>query len=337
MTETAATTVRGPGGIWAGSGIRVTGVGHYFPEHVVHNTPEIVGAEDRFNAIDQAVIGRLNVKSRHVANEQETVGYMAVRAAEDALRAAGRSSRDIDLVIVTNWTDRQFIPEYGPTVAFELGARRALGFDLCGACAGFVHGVQSAAAMLSSPGPWRCAVVVSSEQLSRGTRPGSKGELVAGDAAGAVVLERADDDRAADDPRLIDSVLFSDGEDARIIHARRPHGWLTSTAELIERAVEGNLRAIELLLERNGLEIEDIDWVLMHPGTDPLHQAVQEKAGIDPDRFVVTMETRGNTSSASIPIALSELLASGRTRPGQLYLTPAIGSGFYEGGLLFRL
>ncbi|NGO13693.1 ketoacyl-ACP synthase III [Streptomyces sp. HC44] len=337
MTETTNSGAA-PGGIWAGSAIRVTGVGHYFPERVVHNTPELVGAEERFNAVDQAVIGELNVKARHVSGEEETVGHMAVRAAEQALSAAGLEARRLDLVIVTNWTDRQFIPEHGPRVAYELGARRALGFDLCGACAGFVHGVQSAAAMLSSPGPWRRAVVVSSEQLNRGTRPGSKGELVAGDAAGAVVLERGEtDEEAPDGPLLIDSVLFSDGEDARIIYARRPHGWLTSTAQLIERAVEGNLRAIELLLERNGLEIEDIDWVLMHPGTDPLHRAVREKAGIDPDRFFVTMETRGNTSSASVPIALSELLASGRTRPGQLYLTPAIGSGFYEGGLLFRL
>ncbi|MEV1079225.1 ketoacyl-ACP synthase III [Streptomyces sp. NPDC050211] len=335
MTDTEVGPIR-TGGTWAGTGIRITGVGHYFPERVVHNTPDAVGAEERFNAIDQAVIGRLNVKSRHVADEAETIDYMAVRAAEHALREAGRTAREVDLVIVTNWTDRQFIPEYGPRVAHELGARRALGFDLCGACAGFVHGVQSAAAMLSSPGPWRTAVVVSSEQLSRGTRPGSKGELVAGDAAGAVVLERTDG-LAPTAPRLIDSVLFSDGEDARVIHARRPNGWLTSTPDLIERAIEGNLRAIELLLERNGLEIEDIDWVLIHPGTDPLHTAVQEKAGIDPDRFVVTMETRGNTSSASIPIALSELIDSGRTRPGQLYLTPAIGSGFYEGGLLFRL
>ncbi|UGY94145.1 ketoacyl-ACP synthase III [Streptomyces gobiensis] len=326
------------GGNWVGSGIRLTGVGHYFPEHVAHNSPEEIGAEERFNAIDQHVVGKLNVKSRHLSSERETIGYMAVRAAEHALAAAGRSPEEVDLVILTNWTDRQWVPEVGPTVAFELGAQRALGFDLCGACTGFVHGVQTASALMSSLEPWRLAVVVCSEQFSRRTRPGSKGELVAGDAAGAVVVERGEPDSAPEGaPGLIDSVLFSDGEHAQTIFARRPSGWITSQPELVDRAIEGNVRVTELLLERNGLEIGDVDWVLPHPATDPIHRAVRDKVGIDADRFVVTIEERANTSSASIPIALSELLASGRTRPGQLYLTPAIGSGFFEGALLFRL
>ncbi len=334
----AVTDMNGTGGNWVGSGIRLTGVGHYFPAHIEYNTPESIGAEERFNAIDQAVVGKLTVETRHIADERETIGYMAVRAAKQAQDKAGRSPDEVELVILTNWTDRQRVPEIGPTVAYELGAQRALGFDLCGACTGFVHGVQTASALLSSMRAWRLAVVVSSEQFSRRTRPGSKGELVSGDAAGAVVVERGAVDGARKDAsELIDSVLVSDGEHAQTIFARRPDGWITSKPELVERATEGNVRVVELLLERNGLTIDDIDWILPHPATEPIHRAVMEKVGIAPDRFVVTIQERANTSSASIPIALSELLASGRTRPGQLYLTPAIGSGFFEGGLLFRL
>ncbi|WP_166350125.1 ketoacyl-ACP synthase III [Phytoactinopolyspora limicola] len=324
------------GGIWTHSGLRLTGIGHYFPKHVEHNTP--AATEGRFNPVDQAVIGRLGVKSRHIANEQETVDYMAVHAAHHALRSAGRAPEDIDLVIVTNWTERQWVPELGPTVASRLGASNALGFDLCGACTGFVHGVQTAAAMLIAMRSWHVAVITCSEQFSRRTRPGSKGELVAGDAAGAVVLERHDlQDAGHGAAGLIDSLLISDGESAQMIWARKPDGWITSRPEIVERAIDGNVRVVEEMLARNGLTIDDVDWVLPHPATDPIHHAVQEKVGIDQARFVVTIESRANTSSASIPVALSELLLSGRTRPGQLYLTPAIGSGFFEGALLFRL
>lgn len=320
-------------GNWSGSGLRVTGIGHYFPESLVHNVPRGTDGDGRFNAIDQAVVGQVNVRTRGVSGEDETVGYMAVRAAEHALREASRGSDDVDLVVVTNWTDRQWVPEQGPTVAAELGAKKALGFDLCGACTGFVHGVQTAAALVSALGSAQVAVVVCSEQFSRRVRPGSKGELVAGDAAGAVVLEQ----REPGNPELIDSILFSDGDSAQTIYARRPDGWLASEQSLVDRAVEGNVRVVETLLARNEIRIEDVDWVLPHPGTEPIHQAVRDKLGISSEQFVVTMDTRGNVSSASIPIALSELWQSGQASAGDLVLTPAIGSGFFEGGLLFRL
>lgn len=315
-------------GCWSGSGIRISGIGHYFPADLVHNGPQEAG---EYNAIDQAVVGQVNVRTRGVAGADETVEFMAVRAAEHALREASRDSGEVELVVVTNWTDRQWVPELGPAVAAELSAK-ALGFDLCGACTGFVHGVQTAAALMSTM-DLRIAVVTCSEQFSRRVRPGSKGELVVGDAAGAVVLERGE----PGDSGLIDSVLSSDGGSARTIYARRPEGWVTSEPTLVDRAVAGNVRVAETLLARNSIRMADVDWVVPHPGTDPVHRAVREKLGISPEQFVVTMDSRGNTSSASIPIALSELWQSGRARRGDLFLTPAIGAGFFEGGLLFRL
>jgi len=319
-------------GIWADSGIRIRGFGHYYPRQLIHNDLRSLDTMPS-SEVDDKILGRISVRSRHRADERETVLVMAVEAAAEAVKRAEVDPAELDLVLLTNWTDRLYAPEMAPQVAYAIGARRALGFDLCGACTGFVHAVQTAAAYLLSPTALRTALIVSSERFSRRVRPGSRGELVAGDAAAAAVLERGDPAV----PGLLDSVLHSKGEYADLTVGQPPDGWVRSRPGLVEQAVQSITETVSELLDRNGLDIADIDWLVPHSGTAPIFTTIQEKIGIAPEKFVTNFETRANTSSASIPVVLSENCANGTFRRGDLFLTPAVGGGWFYGGLLFRL
>ncbi|WKU02988.1 ketoacyl-ACP synthase III [Micromonospora sp. HUAS LYJ1] len=306
-------------GVWAGAGIRLLGFGHYYPATVQPNPPEVAA--------------EVGVRSRYVASAAETVTAMAVRATEAALRAAGTSADELDLLVLANCTTRRYFPETAPQVATELGSARALAFDVCGGCAGWVHGVQLAAALLRTTPGARRAVVVASEQFSRRGRPGSRSALVVGDAAGAVALGR----EAGAEDGLLDSVLHTSGGDADACVIEEENGLLRSRRAMVELARKTQLGAVDELLGRNGVTLHDIDWVVPHPGTHAVHTAFTAELDLADDRVVTNFATAGNTASATIPTTLSENVAIGRFRPGQLLLTPTAGAGWYSGGLLFRL
>ncbi|MDQ1104107.1 3-oxoacyl-[acyl-carrier-protein] synthase-3 [Nocardioides zeae] len=317
--------------LWARSGLRITGYGHHLPGAPITNpTPPVLDA----TSVDAAVMGAVDVLSRHRAEDGQTPDVLGAVAAERALQDAGIDASEVDLVVLSNWTDRQFVPEWGPRLASALGARRAFAFDVCGACTGFVHGTQTAAALLTATPHWRTAVVVCAERFSRRVRPTSHGEQIVGDAAAAVVL-RADgaDQRLG----LLDSIMVSDGEQHEATTVLPPAGWIKSRKDLLGTAVASHVDTVRRLLDRAGLGIEDLDWVVPHPGTGALHRAVQEAIGVDERRFVTNFARIGNTGSASIPVVLSEMRADGRLRDGDLVLTPSVGSGWFYGGLLLHV
>ncbi|WP_046469424.1 3-oxoacyl-ACP synthase [Allosalinactinospora lopnorensis] len=322
---------RGQDPRWEGKGIHFRGFGLYYPEKLVMNEPGLT--DDSGNEIDASVLGRVQVKSRHVSNEKETVARMAAEAGGQAVQNAGISPSDLDLIILSNWTTPPYTPEYGPEVASLLGTPRTLAYDISGACTGFVHGVQSAAAYLHSIQGPGYALVTCSEQFSRRARPGSKGELVCGDAAGAAVLEKRDDGGTG----LIDSTLRSDGDRASVVSVPTDTGWVRSQRDLADHAVAGIVEACSELLDRSGLRMSDIDWVVPHPGTDVVHNRVRGALGVPETKLVLNFQVRGNTTSASIPIVLAEKWDAGLFRPGDLVLSPAIGAGWYSGALLYRI
>jgi len=323
--------VRTEGATWTGSGLRFTGYGHYFPRHQRSHQGEVtVGGR----TYDPQAAAELGVQTLHVADADETLEFMAVEAARAALQDAGRDGAEVDLVVLANWTDRQWIPEIAPGVAAALDAHGALAFDVCGACTGFVHGVQTAAALLSGHPGWKRAVVVAADRFSHRARPGTRGQLVFGDAAGAVVLERGD----RQDPRgLLDSVLDCDASQADAVAARPPQGWLRPRPELIDLAISSSLKVADHVLDRNGLKPGDLDWLVPHPGNNAIHQGVRDGLDLPAAKFLTNFATRGNTGCASIPIALSEYTRSGVLGTGDLVLSTAVGSGWYYGGLLYRL
>jgi len=317
------------GNTWGGSGIGFTGFGRYFPRNRVP-TAETGGAQ---NAVDRAVIGRIDVRSRHVHAEDETVAAMAVRAAREALERARVAAEEVDLLVLSSWSQRMLVPELGPQVAHGLGARRALAFDVCGACTGFIHGTQLAAALLLADEGLRTAVVVCSEEFSRRVRPGSKGELIVGDAAGAAVLGR----RVPSPRGLIDSLMLSDGGSCDAVTVLPPRGWIKSKPHLVQLGIDSHVELCTRLLARNGLTMRDVDWFVPHPGTGPMHEGIRHGLDIPEEKFVTNFEVRANTGSASVPTVLSECTDEGRFRPGDLVLASAVGSGWFSGGLLVRL
>ncbi|WP_328322444.1 ketoacyl-ACP synthase III [Streptomyces sp. NBC_00388] len=322
---------RTEGRTWTGSGLRFAGLGHYYPRHRRSHEGEVTIGGRTYPPEAAAELG---VRSLHVADEDETLEFMAVEAAKSALENAGYGASDIDLVVLANWTDRQWIPEIAPGVAAALGAHGALAFDICGACTGFVHGVQTAASMLSAHPGWKRAVVVAADRFTRRARPGTRGQLVFGDAAGAVVLEKGDPD---DPSGLLDSVLDCDASEADTVAARAPEGWLRPKPELIDLAIRSSLKVADNVLTRNELKTSDIDWLVPHPGNNAIHAGVRDGLDLAPAKFLTNFADRGNTGCASIPIALSEFSESGVLKSGDLVLSTAVGSGWYYGGLLYRL
>lgn len=329
MKATKATPPR-----WAGSGVRFAGFGHSFGRVRIENT----GTEQvTTSAVEDRVIGAVGVRTRYRADDGETLLDLAAAAGTRALADAGIDPLEVDVVAMTNWTDRWCAPEWGIHLASAVGADNAYGFDLNAGCAGFVFGVHTAAAQLAAPTGYRTALVVSAERFTRRVRPGSKGELAVSDAAGAAVLRRGDPG-GPDGSGLIDSVVHSTARYSDLSTVSPRTGWVKSKPELNEIAVDHVLRVVEELLDRNGLSADELDWVVPHSATEPFSVMFREKIGVGPERILTNLATRGNVSSASIPTTLSEHRAAGRLRPGDLVVSPSIaGGGWMYAGLLYRI
>jgi 3-oxoacyl-[acyl-carrier-protein] synthase-3 len=316
--------------LWTDKGMSMSGWGHYFPRRMDLQPPETVPPPTK---AQQVVLGDvLGVLSRHVADEDETILMMATHAARRALRQAGRDPADVDLVIMTSSTGREWVPDIAPRLAGALGAYRALAFNLGGACIGFVHGVHTAASFLAAQG-LSCAVVVSSERFTTRFNDAGWGDRMAGDGAGAVVIEAA----AAGSGVLHDSVLLSFGEYADLIKVGTNSGLVRTLPGIADIAVKTASQAIDIVLDRNGLVLSDVDWVVVHPGSHRVLEAIREHLDIDPRYVLSNFAHRGSTASATVPTSVSESITSGVLRPGDLVLTPAMGGGWFTGALLFTL
>lgn len=311
-------------------GIEFKGFGHYYPEKILSD--EEIRARLKYpemHPAEKAVIGNIGVTKRFRSNEKETSIFMAARATEKALANANIAPENIDLYLFCNWTERYYLPDLAPQASIESKTTNALAFDIGTACAGFVAGVQTACMYLLS-GRFKRAVVVGSERFSVRTKIGGYGEFTAGDAAAAAVLEFTGNKKSG----IIDFYLKDEGKlhDTMVISEK---GIIKSFPHLVTNAADLTLKAMDLLLERNSLDIEEIDKVVPHPGTDIVVQDVLKRTKFPTEKFVMNFDHVGNTSAASIPTVLSEFRSS--FKAGDLILAPAVGGGFFWGGLLFTL
>lgn len=318
-------------GAWRDFDISIVGLGHWFPEKIVVNDLDIA---PEGNEVDRVVLGNLGVRQRHQSEPDQPILELAVGAARAALADANITAANIDLIILSNWTEHVIRPELAPLVAAEIGADSSFGFDICTGCCGFVVGIQTAAAYLASPLPYRTALIVSAEQFSKRIRPGSRGVAVAGDGAGAAILQRDPDSPKT---RLLDSVSHADGSLSDLTLAQPPHGWVKSRKELVSEAVSHISDGVLELLARNGLTPQNISWLVPHSATAPVIDGIQERTGFGQDRMITNFHYRGNLSSACLPSVLSEFSAKGTFSPGELILAPAVGGGFFWGGLLLEV
>jgi len=315
------------------------GVGHYLPERVVPNSE----FEESLDTSDQWIKTRTGIERRHFAAEGQTTSDLAVRAARAALDDAGLSPQDIDALIVATSTADLTFPSAATMVQNELGMRNGFAFDVQAVCAGFVFALANANALIVS-GQAQRVMVIGAETFSRILDFQDRATCVLfGDGAGAMILEAQTGDGSADDSGILAVDLHSDGSHRELLYV---DGGVSSTGttgvvkmqgrELFKHAVVKLAQTATDALAKAGLNQSDLNWIVPHQANIRIIAGTAKKLGIPMDQVIVTVQDHGNTSAASIPLALSTGKAAGKFQPGDLLLMEAIGGGLAWGSVILR-
>ena len=316
----------------------VAGCGHYLPKKVVENA----AFERTLDTTDEWIRARSGIERRHFAEEGETTSVLATRAAEAALEDAGFAPDDLDAVIVATSTPDLTFPSAATMVQSALGMTRGFAFDIQAVCAGFVYALSTAHGMILS-GQARRVLVIGAETFSKIMDWTDRSTCVLfGDGAGALILEAQEGEGAASDRGILATDLNSDGRHRDILFV--DGGVSTQTTghlrmqgrEVFRHAVEKLAQTAETALEKVGLSGSDVDWVVPHQANIRIIQGTAKKLGLPMERVVVTVQDHGNTSAASIPLALSVGVARGQIKRGDLIVTEAIGGGLAWGAVVLR-
>ena len=317
----------------------VKGVGHYLPARVVPNSE----FEATLDTSDEWIRSRSGIERRHFAAEGETTSALATHAAKTALAMAAMQPDDIDAIIVATSTPDLTFPSVATMVQKDLGMTRGFGFDVQAVCAGFIYALTTANALILS-GQARRMLVIGAETFSRIMDWTDRSTCVLfGDGAGALVLEAQDGAGTSADRGILASDLNSDGRYRDMLYV---DGGVSSTGEagklrmqgnpLFRQAVEKLASTAETALEKIGLTGADVDWIVPHQANIRIIQGTAKKLGLPMERVIVTVQDHGNTSAASIPLALSVGVATGKIKPGDLLLAEAIGGGLAWGAVALR-
>ncbi|MBT8476079.1 MAG: ketoacyl-ACP synthase III [Rhodobacteraceae bacterium] len=316
----------------------VRGVGHYLPERIVENAE----FETWIDTSDEWIRSRSGIERRHFAAEGETTSDMACKAAQAALDHAGLAADDIDVLIVATSTADLTFPSAATMVQNGLGMTRGFAFDVQAVCAGFVYALANANALIAS-GQANRALVIGAETFSRIMNWEDRTTCVLfGDGAGALVLEAQDGKGTPEDRGILSVDLNSDGRFKDILYvdggvATQNTGVLRMEGkEVFRHAVEKLAATAHTALEKIGMTGADVDWIVPHQANLRIIKATAQKMGVPMERVVVTVQDHGNTSAASIPLALSIGVARGQIKPGDLVVTEAIGGGLAWGSVVIR-
>ena len=318
----------------------VRGVGHYLPARVVPNAE----FEKTLETSDEWIVTRTGIQRRHFAAADETTSTMAVIAARAALADAGMQPADIDGIILATSTPDLTFPSCASMVQAELGMTRGYSYDMQAVCAGFIFALANANAMIVTSQAKRL-LVIGAETFSRILDWTDRSTCVLfGDGAGALVLEAATGDGSTADRGILSSDLNTDGRFRDLLYV---DGGVATTGTagklrmqgnpLFRHAVEKLVQTADASLAKAGLGHDDVDWIVPHQANLRIIAATAQRMGIPMERVIVTVQDHGNTSAASIPLALSVGRASGRLKPGQLIVTEAIGGGLAWGSVVLRL
>lgn len=317
---------------------QVRGVGHYLPEKVIPNS----WFEDKIDTSDEWIRSRSGIERRHFAAEGETTSQMATKAAGNALAMAGLEPDDIDALIVATSTADLTFPSAATMVQAQLGMTRGFAFDVQAVCAGFVFALAQANALIVS-GQAKRAMVIGAETFSRIMDWDDRATCVLfGDGAGALILEAAKGDGINADRGILTTDLHSDGRHRDVLYvdggvSTRSTGVLKMQGkEVFRHAVEKLAATAHASLDKLGLTGDDVDWMVPHQANLRIIKSTATKMGLPMERVVVTVQDHGNTSAASIPLALSTAVASGKIKTGDLVVTEAIGGGLAWGSVVLR-
>lgn len=316
----------------------VRGVGHYLPARVVENAE----FEKSLDTSDEWIRSRSGIERRHFAGDGETTSSMATAAAQSALEDAGLDVNDVDAIVLATSTADLTFPSAATMVQSQLGMTRGFAFDVQAVCAGFVYALANANALILS-GQAQRVLVIGAESFSRIMDWTDRGTCVLfGDGAGAVVLEGQNGEGKIGDRGILATDLHSDGRYRDLLFV--DGGVSTGTSghlrmqgnQVFRHAVEKLASTAHTALERAGATADDVDWIVPHQANIRIIQGTAKKMGVPMERVVVTVQDHGNTSAASIPLALSVGRQRNQIKEGDLLVAEAIGGGLAWGAVVLR-
>ena len=317
----------------------IRGVGAYVPKKIMTN-------EDLAKLVDTSddwITERTGIKARHIAEEGETTSDLAIAAGKQALVRSGIDPGDIDLVLVATATPNRTFPATAVTVQAGLGIQNGAAFDIQAVCSGFVYALTTADNFLRC-GNFKRALVIGAETFSRILDWEDRGTCVLfGDGAGAVVLEAMPQHGDNSDRGILSTRLRSDGRFEDLLYvdggpsSTKTTGYLRMNGrEVFRHAVQKISGVIEETLVETGFAADEIDWFVPHQANKRILDGIAKKLKVDPAKIVITLDHHGNTSAASIPLALNEAFEDGRIKEGHLVLMEAMGGGLTWGAVLAR-
>lgn len=318
----------------------VLGCGSYLPEQVVTNAQ----LATRIDTSDEWIVQRTGIRERHIAAEGEFTSHLAIKAAQAALADAGVDAQSIELIVLATSTPDNTFPATAVAVQHALGINHGAAFDLQAVCSGFVFALATADNFLRS-GAFNRALVIGAETFSRILDWNDRGTCVLfGDGAGAVVLDAQEQPgKAATDRGVVTTHLRSDGRHkAKLFVDGGPSSTQTvghlrmEGREVFKHAVGMITDVIVDAFEATGLDADSIDWFVPHQANKRIIDASAHKLHIAPEKVVLTVDRHGNTSAASIPLALAVARKDGRIKRGDMVLLEAMGGGFTWGSALVR-
>jgi 3-oxoacyl-[acyl-carrier-protein] synthase III len=315
---------------------RIAGTGSYLPPRVMTNAEFAA----RLETSDAWIRERTGIVQRHIAEKSQASSDLALEASRRAIDAAGLKPDDIDLIIVATSTPDYIFPSTACLLQAKLGVKGCPAFDVQAVCSGFVYALATADAFMKNKMA-KAALVVGAEVFSRILDWNDRGTCVLfGDGAGAVVL------RSSEKPGIHASVLHADGSQVDLLSVPgNVCGGAIVGSPFLQMNGQGVFKFAVRVLEEAaretvaaaGMQMSDIDWLIPHQANVRILEATARKLGLPPQKLVVTVDHHGNTSAASIPLALDEFVRAGRIRPGQRVLMEGVGGGFTWGASLVTL
>jgi len=320
----------------------ITAVGHYVPDRVLSNAD----LEKMVDTSDEWIRSRTGISERRILEHGGT-STMAVEAARQVLTNRGISAEEIECIIVATISPDMFFPSTACLVQQRLKASKAWGFDLSGACSGFIFALHTAAQFIEN-GTYRNVLVIGADKMSSITDYTDRNNCILfGDAAGAVLLEETEDPSSG----ILDTIVRCDGSGEQFLHMRAGGSLNPATHETVDKkmhyiyqdgkavfkvAVIGMADVSAEIIERNNIKGSEVDWLVPHQANLRIIDATADRMGLDRSKVMINIDRYGNTTAATIPLCLSEWWRAGKLRKGQTVVLSAFGAGYTWAAALIR-
>ena len=311
---------------------KIIATGSYLPSSILTNQD----LEKRLDTSDYWITSRTGIKQRHIIGDEEKTSDMAYEAAIKAIKAAKIDANSIDLIIVATTTPDKVFPSTACTLQSKLGIEECPAFDIQAVCSGFIYALSVADKYIKTNSA-RTVLVVGADAMSTITDYSDRGNAILwGDGAGAVIL------KASQEPGILSTHIHAQGKYEDLLHVPRKSDEKKDTIDMVGNqvfkiAVNTLDRIVDETLDANNLKKTDIDWLVPHQANIRILEATAKKLSMGMDKVIVTIDRHGNTSAASIPLALDEGIKTKKILPNQLILMEAFGGGFTWGSALIKL